>query len=151
MCAAETYSTLTPPVSIIATDIDSNVLAIAREGIYNNDRIRSLSQNRLKQFFYRGKKSKEGKVKVVPEIQNLVKFTSLNLTDQQWPSIKGPFDIVFCRNVMIYFDKPTQLKILTKLVGTMSSHGLYFAGHSESFLNASNIVVPVGKTVYKKA
>lgn len=151
MCAAEAYSSLSPPVSILATDIDSNVLAIAKDGIYNSDKVRSLSQNRLKQFFYNGKKSNEGKVKVVPEIQKLVKFSQLNLTDHQWTSIKGPFDIVFCRNVMIYFDKPTQLKILKKLVDKMPDHGLYFAGHSESFLNASNVVVSVGKTVYRKA
>ncbi|MEW9799459.1 CheR family methyltransferase [Alteromonas sp. CYL-A6] len=150
MCAAEAYGTLTPPVDILATDIDSNVLATASVGIYPAQRVNDMRNDRLKRFFHKGKGSSAGKVRVVPELQQLITFTRLNLTDAHWPQIKGPFDVIFCRNVMIYFDKETQLRVLRRLVGLLNDGGLYFAGHSESFLNAADLIRPVGKTVYRK-
>lgn len=150
MCAAEAYASFSPPVEIIATDIDSNVLREAKLGVYAVDKVKSMSSQRLKQFFFRGTGTNSGLVKIVPELASLVSFKQLNLTDSNWPQVKGPFDLIFCRNVMIYFDKPTQIVVLTNLVKMLKNDGLYFAGHSESFLNASNLIKPIGKTVYRK-
>jgi chemotaxis protein methyltransferase CheR len=150
MCAVEAYGTFSPPVEIIASDIDSNVLKEGKAAIYTKEKVRSMSDQRLKQFFYKGKGARSNFVKVVPELSALISFKQLNLTDKEWPQIKGNFDLIFCRNVMIYFDKPTQLTVLTQMVKKLKNEGLYFAGHSESFLNASNLIKPIGKTVYKK-
>lgn len=78
----------------------------------------------------------------------MVQFKKLNLTDATW-DVKGPLDVIFCRNVMIYFDKPTQLKVLQKMVGMLKPTGLYMAGHSENFNMCTNLVRPVGKTIYR--
>ena len=85
-----------------------------------------------------------------PELRNLVTFKPLNLLDAAWP-MRGPFDAIFCRNVMIYFDKPTQLKVLEKFVPLMRPEGVLFAGHSESFHNATHLFRLRGKTVYELA
>lgn len=151
MCAAESFNSLTPPVSIIATDIDSSVLSKAKCGIYAKSTVSALEPARLKLFFHRGRGANEGKVKIVPELQQLVRFEKLNLTDENWGAIKGPFDIIFCRNVMIYFDKPTQSRVLNRLVTYLDTNGLYFAGHSENFMGASQLLKPIGKTAYRNA
>lgn len=147
MVVAEAFGSFDVPIEIIATDIDSQVLQKAKAGVYTTERIKGLDAHRCKQFFYRGLGTKEGLVKVVPELQKMVSFKQLNLLDEKWP-IKGPYDIVFCRNVMIYFDKSTQLKILQRIVTLMQPHGLYIAGHSENFSNASHLVKSAGQTTY---
>lgn len=147
MVLAETFGSFNVPIEIIATDIDSQVLQKAKAGLYAAERIKSLDAQRCKQFFYRGVSSKAGQVKVVPELQQMVSFAQLNLLDKQWP-VKGPFDIIFCRNVMIYFDKPTQLGILQRMVALMHADGLYIAGHSENFSNATHLVKSAGQTTY---
>lgn len=150
MSAAEAFKSLAPPVEIIATDIDSSVLNIAKQGIYAKNSVSSLAPIRIKQFFHKGRGVYEGKVRIVPELQKLVRFEKLNLTDTNWDNIKQPFDIIFCRNVMIYFDKKTQFRVLERLVTFLKSDGLYFAGHSESFMGASHMLKPIGKTAYRK-
>ena len=148
MVVAEAYGSFKTPVKIIASDIDSKVLAKARAGVYPLASIAKIPQHRQKQFFYKGKGANEGKVKVVDELRNMVQFKKLNLTDTKW-DVKGPLDVIFCRNVMIYFDKPTQLKVLQKMVGMLKPSGLYMAGHSENFNMYTNLVRPVGKTIYR--
>jgi chemotaxis protein methyltransferase CheR len=96
----------------------------------------------------KGKGVNEGLVSVRPELKKLISFQQLNLLDDSWP-IKGDFDVIFCRNVMIYFDKPTQSKILSKFVPLMKPDGLLFAGHSENFLYVSDDFKLRGKTVYQ--
>src|SRR3569833_885551 len=150
MTLCEAFNTLTPPVSIIATDIDTNVLATAERGIYRVDQLARISETRLKKFFLKGKGSQEGLARVRPELRKLVSFRQLNLLEAGWP-ISGQFDAIFCRNVMIYFDKPTQSKILTRFVPLMKPNGLLFAGHSENFLYVSNAFRLRGKTVYQLA
>ncbi len=147
MTACETFGSLKPPVEIIATDIDTNVLATASAGVYPYDRVSKLSEQRRKQFFLRGKGQHEGVVKVRSELRHLIKFQQLNLLDAQYP-LNEPFDAIFCRNVMIYFDKPTQGGILAKFVPLMKPHALLFAGHSENFMYVSNAFKLQGKTVY---
>ncbi len=148
MTACEAFNSLTPPVRITATDIATNVLAVAQKGIYPIDKIGRMDDARLKRFFLRGKGAQEGMVKVRPELQQLITFQQLNLLDAHW-AVKGPFDAIFCRNVMIYFDKPTQSKILARFAPLMQSDGLLFAGHSENFLYVSDAFRLRGKTVYE--
>ena len=149
MTAMETFNSLTPPVMIVATDLDTRVLATARAGVYPQDRINNLSPERVKRFFLRGTGKQAGMVRVRPELQNLITFRQLNLLDNNWPLRPPLFDAIFCRNVMIYFDKDTQLEILKKFVPLMLPDGLMFAGHSESFYHASSYFKLRGKTVYE--
>ncbi len=136
------------PVNIIASDIDSNVLRTASNGVYKIDQLDSLPEDYKKRYFFRGKGSKSGFVKVVPELRRLIDFKKINLMDNKWELPDG-IDIVFCRNVMIYFDKDTQLEILRKITRKMNPRGLYFAGHSENFGHVSSLLKPLGKTIYK--
>lgn len=147
---AEAYGTYEPPVEIIASDIDSNVLREASAGIYSLQRLESLSLERKKQFFQRGKGVNAGKARVVQELRNLIDFRHINLLDATWP-LQGSFDIIFCRNVMIYFDKTTQLKLLERMTRLLKPEGLYIAGHSESFSQVPHLVKLVGKTTYSLA
>jgi len=148
MTACEAFGTLTPPVSIVATDIDTNVLATASNGIYPIERVEKLAQERLKRFFLRGKGERAGFVRVRPELRQLIDFRPLNLLAPTWP-VSGPFDAIFCRNVMIYFDKPTQAKILERFVPLMKPDALLFAGHSENFMYATQAFRLRGRTVYE--
>jgi chemotaxis protein methyltransferase CheR len=148
MVVAETFGRFDTPVQIVASDIDSQVLQKARAGVYASDRISSMDAGRCEQFFYRGTGGNQGMVKVVPELQKMVQFRQLNLLDAQW-SVRGPIDIIFCRNVMIYFDKPTQINILERMINLIPPHGLYVAGHSENFSHASHLVKSAGHTTYK--
>lgn len=137
-------------VSIMATDIDTNVLATAQKGVYPIDRVEKMSQERLRRFFLKGTGSQEGLVCARPELKRLIQFQRLNLLEPSWP-VKGPLDVIFCRNVMIYFDKPTQHKILQRFAPMLQPDGLLFAGHSESFLHAADLFKSLGRTVYSLA
>jgi chemotaxis protein methyltransferase CheR len=146
--ACEAFGTLHPPVEIIATDIDTNVLSVAANGIYPYERVSKLSDKRKRSFFQKGTGQHEGSVRVKNELRQLITFRQLNLLDAQLP-LKGQFDAIFCRNVMIYFDKPTQTKILDKFLPLMKPNALLFAGHSENFLYVSKALHLLGKTVYE--
>jgi chemotaxis protein methyltransferase CheR len=149
MTACEAFGTLTPPVQIIASDIDTNVLATARKGVYGVDRIERLPKERVQRYFLKGAGAQDGLVRIRPELQQLIDFRRLNLLDKNW-AIQGPFDIMFCRNVMIYFDKPTQYAILQRFFPLLKKEGLLFAGHSESFLHAADLFRSIGRTVYER-
>ncbi len=148
MTACEAFNTMKPPVEIIATDIDTNVLSVAERGVYPLDRVDKLSEQRLKKFFLRGTGEREGMVKVRKELQSLITFRQLNLLAPEWP-LKGPFDVIFCRNVMIYFDKPTQATILNRFAPLMKPDAILFGGHSENFLYSTKAFSLRGKTVYE--
>lgn len=147
MTVVEAFESWTPPVKILATDVDTNVLEQAAEGVYPLERVEKLPQAQLKRFFLKGKGPKAGLVRVRPELQELVEFRQLNLLSDSWP-MREPFDVIFCRNVMIYFDKPTQAKILTRFHALLRPDGLLFVGHSESLLHVSHLFRLRGKTVY---
>lgn len=134
-------------IEILASDVDSGVLQTAAEGVYPLDRIKDIDDKRRKMFFQRGVGRQAGKVRVVPELRKMVHYQRVNLKDGSWP-LQGPFDVIFCRNVMIYFDKDTQLQILAKMVSLMPEGGLYVAGHSENFSHAPHLVRHLGKTTY---
>lgn len=134
--------------SVLATDIDTQVLAKGAAGVFTMEQVSKLSPERLKRFFLKGSGAQAGKVRIRPEVAAMVKFTRLNLLDPKWEQ-KEPFDAIFCRNVMIYFDKPTQGKILQRFAPLMKPHGLLFAGHSENFSFANQPFRLRGQTVYE--
>jgi chemotaxis protein methyltransferase CheR len=136
------------PVRLLATDIDTNVLAKARAGVYDLEQAQKLPPEVLRRFFLRGTGANTNKVRVRPELQQLVEFRQLNLLDKDW-GLRGPFDAIFCRNVMIYFDKATQLGILRRFAPLLRSDGLLFVGHSESFTHATDLFRLQGKTIYQ--
>ena len=148
--AAEAFGTLNPPVSILASDLDTHVLEKAREGVYLEDRVSKMDPDLVRRYFLRGTGKHDGLVRVRPELRNLITFRKINLLDKVLP-IRGPLDVIFCRNVMIYFDKPTQLEILKKFAPLLRNDGLLYAGHSESFHHAEDYFKLRGKTVYELA
>lgn len=147
MTVVEHFKTFNPPVRIFATDIDTNVLEKAKRGVYPLDQLQKIPPDQLKRFFLKGEGKNSGSAKVRPELQQLITFRRFNLLDEEW-GIREKFDVIFCRNVMIYFDKDTQYKILKKMQPCMHRHGLFFAGHSESFHHAVDLFKMCGKTVY---
>lgn len=149
MTAADFFGTLSPPVTILATDIDTQVLAKAEAGVFSGERSRKLTPQTLKRFFLKGEGVNAGRTKIRPELRQLVTFRELNLLAESW-NMRTPFDAIFCRNVMIYFDKPTQYKILQRLEPLLRPEGLLFAGHSENFHHATDLFKPCGKTVYRR-
>ena len=150
MTMVDVFGSFTPPVSIVATDLDTQVLAKAEAGTYPIESIEKLSADKVKRFFLRGTGAQSGFVRVRPELRAMVSFRQVNLLGSEWP-IHGPLDAIFCRNVMIYFDKETQLQILKRFVPLLQPDGLLFAGHSESFYNATHLFRLRGKTVYELA
>ena len=133
---------------IFCSDIDTKVLATAAAGVYAAD-ARGLSPERLRQHFMRGTGANSGFIRIKPELQRLVEFRAFNLMDERW-SLGDPFDIVFCRNVMIYFDGPTQRRVLERMHRAMRPGGLLFAGHSENFGESKDLFRLRGKTVYER-
>jgi len=134
---------------LFASDIDSKVLATAEQGVYRMESLKSLGPQRLQRFFQRGKGGNDGFARVKPELRRLVEFGSVNLIQDNWP-FREPFDIVFCRNVMIYFDPPTQRRVLERIHRVMKPGGSLFVGHSENFSDSRDLFVLRGKTVYER-
>jgi chemotaxis protein methyltransferase CheR len=144
---AETIGTKPSQVRILASDIDTNVLDQGERGDYTAERVEKMERSRLERFFLCGSGANEGRVKVRQEIRDMVTFQRINLLDSDW-KLAGPFDAIFCRNVMIYFDKPTQARILERFAPLLRPDGLLFAGHSESLFHVSHLFQLRGKTVY---
>lgn len=135
--------------SLAASDIDSRVLETAHRGVYRLDGLKGLPDERLRKFFLRGKGANEGLIQVRPEFRQKVDFLQVNLVRDGWP-FRDPFDIVFCRNVMIYFDAKTQRGVLERIHATMKPGGLLFVGHAENFTDSKDLFVLKGKTVYER-
>jgi len=150
MTIVDAFGSFTPPVTIVATDLDTNVLAKAEAGVYPLERVEKLSPDLVKRFFLKGTGAQAGFVRVRPELRAMITFRQVNLLSNDW-QIRGPLDAIFCRNVMIYFDKQTQLGILQRFVPLLQPDGLVFAGHSESFYNATHLLRLREKTVYELA
>lgn len=135
-------------VSVLATDIDSKAIQQAERGVYTEDRIKSVPEPLLRQYFQRGRGSNEGLARVKPVLRECVRFDILNLVDSSWP-IDQKFDAIFCRNTMIYFDKKTQTRILERFAPLLKKDGLLFAGHSENFTYLTQAFRLLGQTVYR--
>jgi len=135
-------------VKILGTDIDTAVLETARTGVYPSESVRDLPLDVLRQNFQRGRGEYGGLVQVKPQIRDLVRFRRLNLFEETWP-FRGEFDAIFCRNVMIYFDREVQRRVLERFARYLKPGGLLYAGHSENLFWLANLFRPLGGTVYK--
>lgn len=148
MTAVQCFASLNPPVSLLASDLDTNVLDKAKQGVYALERVSDMDESLRQRFFLRGKGSQAGLVKVRRELRDAINFKQINLLANSWP-IDTKFDAIFCRNVMIYFDKPTQRTLLERFVRLLKPHGRLFVGHSENLQHVSDLWMPCGQTVYR--
>lgn len=135
-------------VSITATDLDTKVLSNAKQGIYSDEAISSIPKQYLKPCFFKGRDGQQGNIKIAKGLQKHIQFHQLNLLDK-W-DFRQPFDLISCRNVMIYFDRPTQEKLIRRFHQQLKPNGILFIGHSESVGACSDIFRHLGKTIYVK-
>lgn len=134
--------------SILATDISTQVLGRAFKGVYPEDRVRTMSMEMKKKYLLRSKDRKAGLVRIVPQLRQLVRFERLNFMEEF--SFDKPMHIIFCRNVIIYFDRKTQENLLSRFCGCLAKDGHLFIGHSESITGMNLPVTQVAPTVYRK-
>lgn len=135
-------------VKILATDLDSNILEVARAGIYPKEHLKEIALDRRKRWFRAGRGMNENVIKVTDEIKNMVAYRQLNLTEE-WP-MKGTFDIIFCRNVTIYFGRDTRIDLLDRFAEYLDKDGCLFVGHSESLFGLTQRFSTVGRTIHRK-
>lgn len=138
-------------VKVLATDIDSNVVATAAAGVYPANRQQGVGEARLKRWFAPapGMAGAQGALRVKEEVRNIIRFAPLNLMES-WP-FKGPFDVIFCRNVVIYFDKATQSRLFGRYADVLARHGYLFIGHSETMFGTCDRFDLIGRTTYRLA
>jgi chemotaxis protein methyltransferase CheR len=136
-------------IRILATDLDSDVLGKASRGVYLADRLRTLTGERRNKFFTSTQGSREPSFTVTPPLRQLITFKKLNLMHPL--PMKGPLDLIVCRNVLIYFDKDTQRDLVGRMARLQRPGDLLYLGHSESLFKVSNDYTLVGKTVYRRS
>jgi chemotaxis protein methyltransferase CheR len=135
-------------VKILATDISTKVLRAAKQGTYGADRVEPVSPQQISKYFTTYRAAGEKTFHVMPAVREIVRFRHLNLMEE-WP-FTGPFDFIFCRNVMIYFDKTTQERLVRRYYDCLPSGGLLFTGHSESLTGIAHHFRYVEPTIYAK-
>ncbi len=134
--------------AIMASDIDTRVLATARDGLYPAERTAAIDREQLRASFLRGAGSNAGWLKVRPELQRMIDFRRINLVDGSWPSTDR-FDVIFCRNVVIYFNRETQERLFRRFAERLVPGGFLILGHSENLNWLGDLFEPVGKTIYR--
>jgi chemotaxis protein methyltransferase CheR len=134
-------------IKLLATDIDSKVVATAADGVYGAERLKGMAPDKVKRWFTQAG-GRPGHCAASAELKSLITFRQLNLLDP-WP-MKGPFDIIFCRNVIIYFNKKTQSEIFDRMADLQEPGGWLFIGHSENLFNVTRRYKLVGRTVYRR-
>jgi chemotaxis protein methyltransferase CheR len=137
-------------VRILASDIDTDVLERATSAIYPLESVAKLPHTVVHKHFQRGVGAREGLVRVRPAVRTLVTFRRLNFLDEQWP-IRTQFDLIFCRNVLMYFDRPTQAHLVARLERMLTPHGLLVLGHAENLLGLASDMRRVTSTIYRHA
>ncbi len=135
--------------AILATDISTQVLEHARQGMYTREKTKSIPETLLKKYFLKGKEKSEGLVRIVPELRKNMTFQRLNLNTGEY-RIRKNLDVVFCRNVIIYFDRPTQQALLERICEHVKPQGYVFMGHSEALTGLSLPLMPLGNTIYRR-
>ena len=135
-------------IKILATDLDSHMLASAEKGVYKEKCVTGIDKKHLRKWVKRGKGKMTGMVKISSELQQLVTFKQLNLM-HDWP-MRQKFDFMLCRNVVIYFNKETQKDLFDRYADLLSDDAILFIGHSESLHNVTNRFKSLGKTIYRK-
>jgi chemotaxis protein methyltransferase CheR len=136
--------------SLLASDISTRVIQTAYAGIYHQDRIADIPADVKRAYFLRSKDKESGLVRVKPEFRKKITYRRINLMDHNYGMTKRDLDIVFCRNVLIYFDKPTQEKVIKKFSGHLRNGGLLFLGHSESLMGMNIPLKQVKPTIYQQ-
>jgi chemotaxis protein methyltransferase CheR len=140
---------MTPRVVIVASDLDSEVLAAGKRAVYPLAAVEKLPKEMLARYFLRGVNAQSGYVRVRPEIRALVTFRQQNLLDRVW-DVDKPFDVIFCRNVLIYFSKETQNRVLEHLRSSLVPEGLLFTGKAESLMHDTGLFRSLGRCVYRR-
>jgi chemotaxis protein methyltransferase CheR len=135
-------------VKILATDLDSNMVRKAQQGIYTADRVNGLSKEQLRKWVGKASAEQSSMVEMSDDLRKMITFKQLNLM-HEWP-MKGPFDIIFCRNVLIYFNKETQAMLFDRYADMLADDGHLFIGHSESMYKICDRFDLLGQTIYKK-
>lgn len=135
-------------IKILATDLDSSVVKTAAEGVYDERKLDGVDRTIVKKYFMQGESNNTGFVKVIPELVNLIEFKQQNLL-HKWPLIDR-MDFIFCRNVVIYFDRATKNKLVDRYADLLVEGGYLFMGHSESLFKSSDRFKLLGKTIYQK-
>ncbi|GAB4510837.1 MAG: protein-glutamate O-methyltransferase CheR [Sulfuricaulis sp.] len=135
-------------IRILATDIDTDVLSRAASGVYSRTQAKQIPEALLRRYFLRGQGAHAGEVMAKPLLKSLIQFHWLNLQEDPWP-MHEKFDVIFCRNVLIYFDKPTQQKLFQRMAGALKKDGYLMLGHSEAMHGWNNIFRPVGHSIYQ--
>ncbi|WP_430248342.1 CheR family methyltransferase [Providencia sp. PAZ2] len=135
---------------VVASDIDTEVLEKAKQGIYRIEEPKALTALQRQRYFMKGVGEYEGFARVKPALSNMIEFRYLNLTEGDW-QLQHRFDAIFCRNVMIYFDKEMQIKLLERFAPLLKPDGLLFIGHSENISQLTKQFVINGQTVYSLA
>ncbi len=137
------------PADVRASDIDSEVLRTASAGIYRSERVTDLEPERLKKHFLRGTGGNEGWVSIRPELRSMVRFSQINLQSPVWPA-QDRFDVIFCRNVVIYFDREDQKRLAARFADMLLPGGLLMVGHAESFPAGHPAFRSCGRTSYER-
>lgn len=135
--------------SILGTDISSRILEKASLAIYQEDKVAQLPVNLKMKYLMRNKNPEKADYRIIPELRNKTRFQRLNLMDRNY-NVPGDFDIIFCRNVLIYFDRETQEKVINKLCGHLKVGGYFFLGHSESITGIDVPLTQIKPTIYRK-
>lgn len=148
--AIEALGARASTAQVLATDIDTDVLARGAAGIYPEEAARDVGPARLKRFFLAGTGANAGKIRVRPEVRELVRFEQHNLRGPAWPAA-GSFDAVFCRNVLIYFSQQSQAEVLEKMSACLRPGGLLFAGHSEFYAHSAHRWTRIAHAVYRRS
>lgn len=137
-------------VEILASDISTKVLAAAREGVWPIDRAQDIPPEYRRAYMLRGVRAEEGKMRAQPAVRSLIEFRRLNLNDDAY-AVDGPFDLIFCRNVLIYFDRETKAAVIERLARHLSPTGILFLGHSETLHGAAHALKHIGPTAYARS
>jgi chemotaxis protein methyltransferase CheR len=135
-------------LKILASDIDSNVLAVAQRGVYSLERLASMAPQRMQRYFRKGVADQAGNARICSQVAGQVSFRTLNLL-HEWP-MRGPFDVIFCRNVMIYFDHATRERLIARFAELLAPEGYLCLGHSESIQPGTAPFKLVGRTIYRR-
>lgn len=145
----QTSGRIGPGWSILATDISHRVLLSAKEAVYPNDRLRAVSPERLRRYCLKGEGPAEGQSMVADKLRQRVQFGQLNLC-KEFEGL-GPFDVVFLRNVLIYFDAPTKRDVVERVLATLRPGGLFFLGTAEGRVNCDTPLLPIQPGAFRKA
>jgi chemotaxis protein methyltransferase CheR len=137
-------------VDVLASDLSTRVLAAASNGVWPIERADDIPEPYRREFMLRGVRGESGRMRAHPQLRSLLEFQQINLIEDRYP-IEGTFDLIFCRNVLIYFDRPTKAAVVDRLARHLSPGGLLFLGHSETLSATSSALRHAGPTVYARA